>query len=917
MPTLAENPVLDIAAPPSGANAGSLQRQLTRRFIGVFVLVALLGSLAGLGGYRAIIGRAQHNAANDTAQHIEKNYASMQDDWQRNADEVKAQIDFMRIFADGGADSWLRLRAYFAALEGKVGKFPAGVVMPGKGGPLFRFGSDASDSLSRALEGKGAQPGWHYDSEHGIAYALKSAPLWLGAQGKGRMVLMQPVDAAVLRTLAPLDVSLALVMGGRVLASSEGSEEVGKSLDSSFSGPLMVGGLAVEQRVVAAFGGDSAAPLLVMRQTLRDPLSTQLILLSSMASLALLALILWLVVGRWTQTLAARILHLSNAVGQFARHHQLTQEVQQGLENATGEPDEISGVAESSHDLMQSVVAYVEEHLAYVQTLDILEEGVVELDRDGHFVRASPGWTKLSGNADDSGGLIFDSIHPEDVKALKGQFTFLFSGKKASATGRLRLKRTDATEEIWIEYRFVPGVAGPDGIAGVRGVLRDITQSYLLEKHISHMALHDALTGLPNRVLLEDRTKIALRMADRSSHKVAVGFIDLDHFKDINDHFGHSAGDQVLVSLAGSLRQCLRSGDTLARWGGDEFVVLLSDVSDIEGAREVAAKLITACEKPIVIDGTDFNVTFSMGVAVYPDDANTTETLLSQADRAMFFAKDLGRNNVRFFSDVLRKDDDRRALYIQNRLAAAIKNQEIQAWFQPVVAADGHRLVGCEALARWHDETYGWVSPATFIPMAENLGLINELGMLVWRQALESLRRWRGKGMDLHMAVNVSRRQLFTANFTAEMLADLERHDIPVQCLELEITESVAMEDAQHTLTRLQELVGAGFGIAIDDFGTGYSSLSQLHNMPATKLKIDISFVRRIHTTQGAQLVTAIVQMARAFKLKTVAEGVEDEKTALALQGLGVALLQGYHFGKPMAAEDFERLFAMPPIAAS
>jgi diguanylate cyclase (GGDEF)-like protein len=437
--------------------------------------------------------------------------------------------------------------------------------------------------------------------------------------------------------------------------------------------------------------------------------------------------------------------------------------------------------------------------------------------------------------------------------------------------------------------------------------LRDITQSYQLEKHVTHMALHDALTGLPNRVLLEDRCKIALRTAERNGSKVALGFMDLDHFKHVNDQFGHKAGDELLVALSQALRQCLRAGDTLARWGGDEFVVLLTDINGIDDARDAIAKLEAICSTPIKIEANEFNSTFSMGVAMYPDDASTVETLLSQADRAMFAAKQQGRNTVRFFSEIAHREQDRKALYIQNRLATAIKEQQIQTWFQPIVDAQTSRVVSCEALARWHDETYGWVSPATFVPMAENLGLIREVGQQVWKQAIDNLHRWREMGMDMKVSVNVSRRQLFTPSFTADLLEDLDRLAIPVSVVDLEITESVAMEDAEHTTKRLAELHEAGFGIAIDDFGTGYSSLSQLHDMPASKIKIDISFVRRAHGEQGGQLIQAIVKIASAFKLETVAEGVESAETAATLREFGVHKLQGYHFGKPMNGESFER----------
>ncbi|MEK9950629.1 MAG: EAL domain-containing protein [Curvibacter sp.] len=265
---------------------------------------------------------------------------------------------------------------------------------------------------------------------------------------------------------------------------------------------------------------------------------------------------------------------------------------------------------------------------------------------------------------------------------------------------------------------------------------------------------------------------------------------------------------------------------------------------------------------------------------------------------------------MRFFAEIAQREEDRKALYIQNRLATAIREGRIRTWFQPIVDAKTRRVVSCEALARWHDETYGWVSPATFVPMAENLGLIREMGQQVWRQAIDSLHRWRERGLDMRISVNVSRRQLFTPTFTADLLEDLDRLAIPVSVVDLEITESVAMEDAEHTEKRLAELTEAGFGIAIDDFGTGYSSLSQLHDMPASKIKIDISFVRRAQTEQGSQLIQAVVKISSAFGLQTVAEGVESADIADVLTRQGVTLLQGYHFGKPMGAEDFERYLA-------
>jgi len=896
----------DFASTLSRAGMQSLRRQLTWRVGLVFLLMALLGSLMTYFSYRAIVQNAQHAAANDTVLFIGKSNASLQENWQRNAQGVKAQIDFMRIFAaDNAQDSWLRLRAYFAALEGGAGQFPSGIVLSGDGKPVFSFGR-AGQALAQRLAGETVLPQWFYGKEHRTVYALFSVPLGLGNQGNGRLVLMQPLDAAALRTLAPMDVRLELVLGDKVMASSAGSEDSGKPTDPAYNGRFVVDGRGVEQRVVPVFPGNTNGPKLVVQQHTSAPLSASVILAASITLLGMLALVLWLVIGRWAKRITDRVAQLLRAMTLFANEHAMSENVHLALDRAEAQPDEIAEAAQSCRELMLSVLMHDREHFAYLQTLEILEEGVVELAADGRYLRASPGWNRLTGNTRQAEGVIFDSINPDDKEEFHLQFVQLLSGAKAGLTGRMRLRRADG-KDIWIEYRFVSGENSSRRGGAVRGVLRDITQSYHLEKHVTHMALHDALTDLPNRVLMEDRCRIALHTAERNRNKVALGFLDLDHFKNVNDQFGHKVGDELLVALSHALHQCLRAGDTLARWGGDEFVVLLTDLNGLDDARDAIAKLEAVCANPIRIDANEFNATFSMGVAMYPDDANTVDALLSQADRAMFSAKQRGRNTVRFFADMAEREEDRKALYIQNRLATAIKEQQIQTWFQPIVDARTLRVVSCEALARWHDEAYGWVSPATFVPMAENLGLIREIGQQVWRQAIGSLHRWRAMGMDMKIAVNVSRRQLFTPSFTADLLEDLERLAIPVSVIDLEITESVAMEDAEHTAKRLHELTQAGFGIVIDDFGTGYSSLSQLHDMPASKIKIDISFVRRVHGDEGGQLIQAIVKIASAFKLQTVAEGVESAETAKALREIGVDKLQGYHFGKPMNAESFER----------
>jgi diguanylate cyclase (GGDEF)-like protein len=396
---------------------------------------------------------------------------------------------------------------------------------------------------------------------------------------------------------------------------------------------------------------------------------------------------------------------------------------------------------------------------------------------------------------------------------------------------------------------------------------------------------------------------------------VGICFLDLDHFKKINDAYGHKLGDSLLLALSQRLQSCLREGDTLARWGGDEFVVLLPDLYKAQDACQVAQKMIDELHQTLTLDGVMVNMTFSMGIALYPkdEDSSSVEALLAKADRAMFHAKSQGRNNYQLFGDMNSKDMGKKDLYVQARLAQAIRDARISVWFQPLVAAEPGtngrmRLVGVEALARWQDPDIGWVHPASFIPMAESLGLIGELGQQVRLQALAQFAKWVPRHPDLSLSINISKRELFAVDFVTRLLGDLATHGLRPAQLVLEITESVALMDVDFAEDRLHQLHAMGFELSIDDFGTGYASLSQLHDLPVSELKIDISFVRRIHTSNGLRMVQGIASLAQALGLRTVAEGVEDAATGEILRRLKVDVLQGYHFSRPCPAETFEAL---------
>ncbi|WP_455204244.1 EAL domain-containing protein [Kaarinaea lacus] len=418
---------------------------------------------------------------------------------------------------------------------------------------------------------------------------------------------------------------------------------------------------------------------------------------------------------------------------------------------------------------------------------------------------------------------------------------------------------------------------------------------------IRTMALHDALTNLPNRVLLEDRIEIAIAQAKRSNNKVAMLFIDLDNFKQINDIQGHKVGDQLLIEVSKALHANMRPYDTLARWGGDEFVVLLPDIQHTEDAQAVAEQLMRAVKTELDQEEL-LHTTLSIGIAVYPDDADSTETLLMQADKALFHSKAQGRNNVQVFSEMQESGRGFVDTDLTARFTNALKNQLLHVHFQPIVDAHTHQTVCLEALARWQDPQLGWISPGVFIPLSENLGLIEEMGKQILLEATSyyAVCPWQ---RDVQMAVNISNRQLFSRTFISSLIELVDDQGIDPHRIKIEITESSALdtEKAKNTLKHLSYL---GFKISVDDFGTGFSSLSRLHEMPVSELKIDMSFVKRIKTHKGRLMMKTIINMGKAMNLKLVAEGVEDLATAEILRDMGVHYLQGYYFSAPKPDED-------------
>ena len=440
-------------------------------------------------------------------------------------------------------------------------------------------------------------------------------------------------------------------------------------------------------------------------------------------------------------------------------------------------------------------------------------------------------------------------------------------------------------------------------------LIRQAARARATTLEISHSAEHDFLTGLPNRMLLRDRVSQAIALAQRHKNKVAVLFLDLDGFKHINDSLGHQVGDGLLQSVAKRLVACVRGADTVSRQGGDEFVVLLSEVQQSEGAAISVRKILDTVAAVHSIDQHDLHVTTSMGVSIYPDDGLDAETLIKNADTAMYQAKEKGRHGYQFFTpDMNVRAVERQS--IEEGLRRALERQEFALHYQPKIDLITGAITGAEALLRWTHPTRGLVSPAEFIPVAEDCGLILPIGAWVLYQACQQARAWVDAGLPvMTMAVNVSAMQFRNENFLENVFAALSETGLDPKFLELELTESVLMQRAESTAAILQALRERGVHVAIDDFGTGYSSLSYLRKFPVDVLKIDQSFVRQIRATgEDAAIVTAVISMAQSLKLRVVAEGVEAEEELEFLRAHQCDEAQGYYFSRPVPPEQFARL---------
>ena len=543
-------------------------------------------------------------------------------------------------------------------------------------------------------------------------------------------------------------------------------------------------------------------------------------------------------------------------------------------------------------------------------------EGISITDKEGLIVAVNPSFTTIT-------GYTAEEVIGKNPSVLKSDrhetdfYTGMWTSLKENGSWQGEIWNRRKNGESYPEILSISSVHNDVGeLTNYVAVFHDISDMKLKDEQIEHQAYHDALTGLPNRILVADRLGVAIAHAKRAGTKVAVLFLDLDNFKKINDSLGHSLGDMLIQSVAKRLLGEFRDADTIARLGGDEFLIVVENVADEREVVELADRLLRAFDESYIIKGNELFVTTSVGVTLYPEDGSTPDILIKNADMAMYQSKAKGKNAYFLFTEEMNERVAKR-INLENDMRQALKERQFTVYFQPKVNQRTGAVTGMEALVRWVKPDGTIVSPVEFIPLAEETGLIVPLGEFVLEASCKAMQIFDGVGCgDIKVSVNLSPIQFEQEDLVEMVIDNLERNGLASSRLELEITESTLMTDVQTSIAKLNLLVDHGISIAIDDFGTGHSSLYYLKNFPIDVLKIDRSFVRDItEDVSDAQIVETIIMMAHNLGMTVVAEGVETKEQLELLDSFGCKTIQGYYYSKPLPLEEvIEYLQNVAPV---
>ncbi len=569
--------------------------------------------------------------------------------------------------------------------------------------------------------------------------------------------------------------------------------------------------------------------------------------------------------------------------------------------DADGRPIAIVGTVHDITERRALESKLRESEARYASTVELAAVGIAHVAVDGRFIWCNSRFREMLGYDYDEllERTIHDVSHPDDAHVADSERSRLHEGLIDTLTVEKRYVRKDG-QTIWVRITGAPRRGADDSLLYDVAIVEDITVRKAAEDRVQYLATHDELTKLPNRTLFGELLQRAIDAARRSDQRCAVLFIDLDRFKVVNDSLGHEAGDLLLKEVAARLRQCVRAADVVGRLGGDEFVVLLERIGSVDAAADTARRVLGSLQTPIAIMGHECRVTGSVGIATYPNDARDAATLMKHADMAMYLAKEEGKNNFQFYSaDMAPMSVEH--LELEVRLAQALQRGELSLQYQPRVDLRTRRILAAEALLRWWNADLGTVSPAQFIPLAEDTGLIVAIGQWVLRTACEQNVEWQRRGMPpVVMSVNLSPRQFKEASLLSDVEAVLAETGMAPELLELEITESMIMQQVDIAAEKAIAMKKLGIKLAIDDFGTGYSSLSQLKRFPIDTLKIDRAFVRDIpQSAYDTAITKAVVSLGKGLGVRVVAEGVETAEQYRFLRENGCDEMQGFYFSKP------------------
>ncbi|EWG99462.1 diguanylate cyclase [Halomonas sp. BC04] len=602
--------------------------------------------------------------------------------------------------------------------------------------------------------------------------------------------------------------------------------------------------------------------------------------------------------------LEQRVRHLAvldegkNVVGLIGFRDMLAGAEQHYMQDLRDALEERDRALARSHEHLQLAERVIESSL----------EGIIVTDPSNRIEFVNPAFTHMTGYAAEE----VIGKTPEILSSGRHDAAYyrqMWEALKNHGYWRGEIWNRRKSGELYLELLTITAITGENGeVTHYAALFNDITHIRENEERIRRLAYYDPLTALPNRRLLEDRLQLAIRHAHRNKSRLAVVFVDLDHFKQINDTMGHAVGDEVLVMVADRLQSRLREDDTLARLGGDEFLVLLPDLEEVEEVTRVARRLVDAVSEPCIIDGNEFSIGCSLGISLYPDDATNAEALIHDADVAMYRAKQEGRNAYRLYRTEMNIQDDRQRA-LEAALRDAVESGEgLEVHFQPLFEQESGALHSAEVLMCWHHPVLGIIPPGEVIPLAERAGLIVALGDRMMRMVFAQLGEWcRASAEPVPVSINLSPRQFWQQDLTSKIAAMLAEHDLPLGLVGFELSESTLLDKPLQAAAVLQQLRDLGGEITIDDFGTGYASLSYLEELPVTTLKIDRRFIQRLDGGQrgSAAIVAAVCGLARELGLRVVAVGVETEAQQDALLRHNMDLIQGFLTGRPVSAQRF------------